>query len=41
MEKTEYSPEEFGSAREDRRQELERTYDVRLYSLYRTIKGYL
>ena len=35
MEKTEYSPEEFGSAREDRRQELERTYSREGYCVIR------
>ena len=35
MEKNEYSPEEFGSAREDRRQELERTYSREGYRVIR------
>ena len=35
MEKTEYSHEELGSAREDRRQELERTYSHEGYSVIR------
>ena len=35
MEKNEYSPEEFGSAREDRRQELERTYSREGYCVIR------
>ena len=35
MEKTEYSSEEFGSAREDRRQELERTYSREGYCVIR------